>query len=38
MDGKSGAEDLMGKLMQYKTLLQALAAAPKPKQEDGSNG
>lgn len=38
MDGKSGAEDLMGKLMQDKTLLQALAAAPKPKQEDGSNG
>ncbi len=38
MDGKSGAEDLVGKLMQDKSLLQALAAAPKPKQEDGSNG
>ncbi len=37
MDGKSGAEDLMAKLMQDKSLLQALAAAPKPAQEE-SNG
>ncbi len=36
MDGKSGAEDLVGKLMQDKSLLAALAAAPKPKQEDAN--
>ena len=30
MDGKSGAEDLIGKLLKDPTLLQALAAAPKP--------
>src|SRR5690348_17169817 len=29
MDGKSGAEDLMGKLMKDPALMQALAAAPK---------
>lgn len=33
MDGKSGAEDLIAKLLQDPALLQALAAAPKPKDE-----
>ena len=33
MDGKSGAEDLIGKLLKDPALLQALAAAPKPKDE-----
>jgi type VI secretion system protein ImpB len=33
MDGKSGAEDLIGKLLKDPALLQALAAAPKPKGE-----
>ena len=35
MDGKSGAEDLIAKLLQDPTLLQALASAPKP--DDGSS-
>ena len=30
MDGKSGAEDLIGKALKDPTLLQALASAPKP--------
>ena len=30
MDGKSGAEELIAKLLQDPTLLQALASAPKP--------
>jgi type VI secretion system protein ImpB len=30
MDGKSGAEELIGKVLKDPTLLQALAAAPKP--------
>jgi type VI secretion system protein ImpB len=30
MDGKSGAEELIAKVLQDPTLLQALAAAPKP--------
>lgn len=30
MDGKSGAEDLMAKIMKDPALLQALASAPKP--------
>jgi type VI secretion system protein ImpB len=30
MDGKSGAEDLIAKVLKDPTLLQALAAAPKP--------
>jgi len=44
MDGKSGAEQLIAKLLQDPALLQALAAAPKPAgelaggQEDKSNG
>lgn len=32
MDGKSGAEDLVGKLLQDPALLSALASAPKPKE------
>ncbi len=39
MDGKSGAEELVGKLLKDPALLQALAAAPKPtgteKPEEG---
>lgn len=30
MDGKTGAEELIGKVLQDPTLLQALASAPKP--------
>jgi len=30
MDGKSGAEDLIGKILKDSSLLQALASAPKP--------
>jgi len=33
MDGKSGAETLIAKVLQDPTLLQALAAAPKPEAE-----
>jgi type VI secretion system protein ImpB len=33
MDGKSGAEDLMGKVMRDPALLKTLAAAPKPEGE-----
>jgi type VI secretion system protein ImpB len=33
MDGKSGAEELIAKALQDPTLLQALAAAPKPTEE-----
>ena len=33
MDGKSGAEDLIGKVLKDPTLLQALASAPKPADE-----
>ncbi|KAA6187374.1 type VI secretion system contractile sheath small subunit [Thiohalocapsa marina] len=32
MDGKSGAEELIAKVLQDPTLLQALAAAPKPQE------
>ena len=32
MDGKSKAEDLVGKLLQDPALLQALSSAPKPEQ------
>ena len=32
MDGKSGAEDLVGKLLQDPALLQALSSAPKPEE------
>jgi type VI secretion system protein ImpB len=31
MDGKSGAEELMGKLLNDPTLMKSLAAAPKPE-------
>jgi type VI secretion system protein ImpB len=33
MDGKSGAEELIGKLLADPTLLKAMAAAPKPASE-----
>lgn len=36
MDGKSGAESLINKLMQDPALMKALAAAPKPTVEDGA--
>ena len=36
MDGKSGAEELMGQVLQDKALLQALASAPKPEAQDGA--
>lgn len=44
MDGKTGAEELIAKVMQDPALLQSLASAPKPQdegaeaQEEGSNG
>ena len=31
MDGKTGAEELIGKILKDPTLLQALASSPKPK-------
>jgi type VI secretion system protein ImpB len=31
MDGKSGAEDLIAKVLQDPALLQSLASAPKPE-------
>ena len=34
MDGKSGAEDLIGKVMKDPTLLKTLATAPKPTEGD----
>lgn len=36
MDGKSGAEELMSKVMSDPTVLKALASAPKP--QEGGNG
>lgn len=36
MDGKSGAEDLMAKVMSDPNVLKALASAPKP--QEGGNG
>ena len=38
MDGKTGAEDLIAKLLQDPALLQALAAAPKPQDEANKEG
>jgi len=38
MDGKSGAEELMAKVMADPTLLQALASAPKPGAEGEGEG
>jgi type VI secretion system protein ImpB len=35
MDGKSGAEDLISKVLSDPTLLQALAAAPNPDKKEG---
>ncbi|HEV2331436.1 MAG TPA: type VI secretion system contractile sheath small subunit [Verrucomicrobiae bacterium] len=37
MDGKSGAEDLIGKLLNDPELLKSLAAAPKPEGEAAEN-
>jgi len=37
MDGKTGAEDLIGKVLKDPALLQALASAPKPADEAASN-
>ena len=36
MDGKSGAEELIAKVLKDPTLLQALAAAPKPVEGQGA--
>ena len=36
MDGKSGAEQLLGKVLSDPELLKSLAAAPKP--QEGGNG
>jgi len=36
MDGKSGAEDLVSKLLQDPALLQTLAATKKPQDEPSS--
>ncbi|MDH5673548.1 MAG: type VI secretion system contractile sheath small subunit [Myxococcales bacterium] len=38
MDGKTGAEELIGKALQDPALLQALAAAPKPGEASGEAG
>jgi type VI secretion system protein ImpB len=38
MDGKTGAENLIARALKDPTLLQALAAAPKPAAEEASNG
>lgn len=38
MDGKTGAEDLIAKVLQDPTLLQALASAPKPEGSSGEGG
>lgn len=39
MDGKTGAEDLMAKIIQDPTLMKALSAAPKPKDDtEGEDG
>ena len=35
MDGKTGAEELIAKVLQDPALMQSLAAAQKPAQEDG---
>ncbi len=37
MDGKTGAEDLLAKVLQDPALLQALASAPKPTDEGSSS-
>jgi type VI secretion system protein ImpB len=38
MDGKSGAEDLISKLLNDPALLQVLSSQPKPEEEQASNG
>ena len=38
MDGKTGAEELVAKLLQDPTLMASLAAAPKPAGEPGAGG
>ena len=38
MDGKTGAEELIGKVLADPALLQSLAAAPKPKDEAATGG
>ena len=38
MDGKSGAEDLISKLLNDPALLQVLSSQPKPDDEELSNG
>jgi type VI secretion system protein ImpB len=38
MDGKTGAEELIAKVLKDSTLLQALASAPKPQAEEQGNG
>jgi type VI secretion system protein ImpB len=38
MDGKTGAEELMGKILKDPAVLQALASAPKPQTEEQGNG
>lgn len=38
MDGKSGAEDLISKLLNDPALLQVLSSQPKPEEEKASNG
>jgi type VI secretion system protein ImpB len=38
MDGKSGAEQLMGKLLNDPTLMKALSSAPKPEGGEVKNG
>ena len=37
MDGKSGAEELIGKIIQDPALLKTLAAQPAPKKDDADN-
>ena len=38
MDGKTGAEELIARVLKDSTLLQALASAPKPQAEEQGNG
>jgi type VI secretion system protein ImpB len=38
MDGKSGAEDLISKVMQDPTLMKTLAAEPAPQDDENGEG
>jgi type VI secretion system protein ImpB len=38
MDGKTGAEELISKVLQDSTLMQSLASAPKPDDSAGEDG